>query len=175
MRIKGGVGRVMVETPRRQRERRPPAPVEPYYRDAFEITPVKAAAPSRSAVTTLAVVLDLAQQGRARVQEDEQRERAQLVEIGRFLGGLTADLVVELINHFVQRPPGQRSAPMVVLGGLTSALFVEFWSVLKGDEALDRTLVAAEDAEAVLEQFVSFIENTEGDPARRLLGTLYAQ
>ena len=175
MRIKGGVGRVMVETPRRQRERRPPARVEPYYRDAFEITPVKAATPSRSAVTTLSVVQELAEQGRLRVQEDEQREKGQLIEIGRFMGGLTADLVVELINHFVQRPPGQRSAQMVVLGALTGALFVEFWSVLRGDEALDRGLVPAEDAAAVLEQFVSFIENTEGDPGRRLIGTLYGQ
>ena len=170
MRIKGGGGRVMIETPRRQRERRPPAPVEPYYRDAFEVTPVKAIAPSRSAVTTLAVMRELAEQGRARVEEDEKRERAQLIEIGRFMGGLTADLVVELINHFVQRPPAQRSGQMVLVGVLTSALFVEFWSVLKGDEALD----GVEDAEALLEQFVTFIEQTEGDPTRRLIGTLYS-
>jgi len=48
------------------------------------------------------------------------------------------------------------------LGVLTSALFVEFC-------ALQRE----EDAEVLLEQFVSFIEETERHPERRLAGTLY--
>lgn len=174
MRIKGGgAARVMVEVPRRKKERRPAPPLERYYRDGFDVTPMRLV-PSRSSLTTLAVVRDLAEQGRARVERDERRERAELIEVGELLGGLTAELVVELINHFVQRPPSQRSAPMVVLGALTSALFVEFWCVLKGGEALDRALTAAEDAEQVLEQFVSFIEETEGQPVRRLMGTLYA-
>ncbi len=166
MRIKGGGDRVTIETRRKPRERRPAVRAENYYRDAFEVTAVR---PTRSAVTTWAVVQDLAEQGRARVEQDEQRERAHQLEVGRLMGGLTADWVVELVNHFVQRPAAQRSAPMVVLGVLTSALFVEFWCVLKGDCSLER----AEDAEVLLEQFISFIEETEGLPERRLAGTLY--
>ena len=86
------------------------------------------------------------------------------------MGALTADLVEEVINHFVQRPEGQRTAAMVVLGALTGALLVEFWGVLKGDAA---SLEQA-DAIEVLDQFVSFIEDTEGQPPRRVFGTLYA-
>lgn len=166
MRIKSGGARVTIETRRKPRERRPAVRAENYYSDAFEVTAVR---PTRSAVTTWEVVQDFAEQGRARVAQDERRERAHQVEVGRLMGGLTAELVVELINHFVQRPTLQRSAPMVVLGVLTSALFVEFWCVLRGECSLGR----AEDAEVLLEQFVSFIEETEGNPERRLAGTLY--
>ena len=161
MRIKGGGARVTIETRRKPRERRPAVRAENYYRDAFEVA---AARPTRSAVTTWEVVQDLTEQGRARVEQDERRERAHQLEVGRLMGGLTADLVVELINHFVQRPAAQRSAPMVVLGVLTSALFFEFCSLQR-----------AEDAEVLLDQFVSFIEETEGHPERRLAGTLYAR
>lgn len=173
MRIKGG-GRGSIESPRRPRARRPSAKFEAYYLDAFEMMPVHPAAPSTSAETTLAVVLELAAQGRARVEQDERRERSHLVEVGRLMGGLTAEWVVEVVNHFVQREPGQRSAPMAVLGALTSALFVEYWCVLRGEGALERALLSAEDAEAALEHFIAFIEETEGLPERRLLGTLYA-
>ncbi len=161
MRIKGGGARVTIETRRKPRERRPAVRAENYYRDAFEVTAVR---PTRSAVTTWEVVQDLTEQGRARVEQDERRERSHQLEVGRLMGGLTAELVVELINHFVQRPAAQRSAPMVVLGVLTSALFFEFCS-----------LQSAEDAEVLLDQFVSFIEETEGHPERRLAGTLYAR
>lgn len=145
-----------IEIPRRPRERRPAQRVDPYYRDAFEVVPV------REAFGTLAVVNDLEAQGRARVAEDEGRERAQLMELGRLMGSLTADLVRELIDHFARHPPAKRSAAMVMLGTLISALFVEYWAL------------ASCDPRSILERFVNFIEETEGQPARRLAGTLYA-
>lgn len=181
MRIKGGGARAMVEAPRRTRARRPPTPPNRYYEDTFDVFVPPA---HRSKGKALAVVRDLASQGKARVAQDERdRDRAQLDELGQVMGTLTAELVVEVINHFVQRLPAQRTAGMRVLGELTSALFVEFWSVLKGDEALDRALSTAQDsleqelgagATELLEYFISFIEETEGQPGRRLMGTLYA-
>lgn len=157
MRIRGMGRRGEIEVPRRPRERRPTQRVDPYFRDAFEVVPV------REVFGTLAVVHDLEAQGRARVAEDERRERAQLKKLGQLMGTLTAEVVRELINHFVEHPPARRSAPMVVLGQLISALFVEYWA-----------LIAACDASSVLERFVNFIEETEGQPQRRVAGTLYA-
>jgi hypothetical protein len=181
MRIKGGGARAMVEAPRRTRERRPP---DRYYEDGFDVMPARVTPLSRGHAKTLALVRELAAQGRARVEEDERRrERAQLEELGQIMGALTADLVVEVLNHYVQRPAGQRTSAMVVLGALVSALFVEFWAVLKGADALERALASERDsleqelgygATQLLEHFISFIEDTEGQPARRLAGTLYA-
>ena len=170
MRIKGGV-RVMVEGPRRRVVAAPSLRLE-LSRDAFEIAPVPA--PRRHPLTVLAVVTDLAELGRARVEWDQRhRERAQLMEIGRLMGAISAAVVVELINHFVQHPAPQRAAPMVALGGLTGALFVEYLGTLGGD-ALERALWTADHASEVLERFVTFVEETEGQPGRRLVGTLYA-
>ncbi len=121
---------------------------------------MRARLPSQGVVE---VARDLADQGRARVEQDERRAPEQLIELGRLMGALTAELVVELINHFAQKPPAQRAPAMVVLGALTSALFVEFWA-----------LASSTGPEAALERFVSFIEETEGQPARRLAGTLYS-
>lgn len=180
MRIKGG--RAGVE-PRRQRERRPPPKLERYHQDSFELTPVRAISPARNdELSTLAVVRDFAQQGWLRVAQDERRCRAELLELGLLMGRLTATLVVELINHFLQRASLHRSHPMVALGSLTSALFVEFWAVRRGDQALARALGEAgslekelgSGASQALEQFLTFLEETEGHPARRLAGTLYA-
>lgn len=174
MRIRGGSGRVVVEVPKRKKDRKPTQPVDSYYRDGFEVAPPRRVSNGTKA-NTRAVVRELAAQGRARVTQDERRDASQLQELGRLMGGLTADLVDEVINHFVQRPPGQRTAAMVVLGALTGALLVEFWSVLRGDDALERTIASDEfDATEILEQFVTFIEDTEGQPTRRLVGTLYA-
>ncbi len=171
MRIKGGSGRVVVEVPKKKaKARRPPPPADSYYRDGFDVAPPKRVPSSHTKATTQAVVRDLSAKGRARVKEDEQRDAAQLQELGRLMGALTADLVEGVINHFVQRPEGQRTAAMLVLGALTGALLVEFWGVLKGDDAL----LEQADSIEVLEQFVTFIEDTEGQPARRLFGTLYA-
>lgn len=185
MRIKSGGARATVEAPRKTRARRPAPRPDRYYEDTFDVTPARVPPMHRSNGKTLAVVRELTSQGKARIAQDEgQRDGAQLEELGRIIGALTADLVVEVINHFMQRPPAQRTAAMVVLGALTSALFVEFWSVLKGGEALDRVLSTAEeslqkelgaDATQLLEQFISFIEETEGQPTRRLMGTLYAR
>jgi hypothetical protein len=160
MRIRGGGGRAAtVETAWKRRERRPAVRVDPFSRDEFEVGSVRAV---RAPVGTIEVTRELAAQGRARVEQDEGRGQEQLMELGRLMGGLTAELVVELINHFVQRPKAARSAAMVVVGALTSALFVEFWALGSSDEA------------SVLERFVDFIEATEGQPERRLAGTLYS-
>lgn len=186
MRIRGGSGRVVVEVPKKKKERKPPRPVEPYFQDGFDVAPPKQAPSKQTRATTQAVVRDLATQGKSRVKQDEQRDEGQLVELGRLMGALTGELVTEVINHFVQKPAGQRSASMVVLGALTGALLVEFWSVLRGDDALERALSAGEDLDAalkkelgfdateVLDHFVTFIEDTEGQPARRMAGTLYS-
>ena len=171
MRIRGGSGRVMVEVPKKlKKPKKSPQPVEPYFQDGFDVPPPKRVPSSHAKAATQAVVKDLSTQGKARVKEDEQRDEAQLKELGRLMGALTADLVEEVINHFVQRLEGQRTAAMVVLGALTGALLVEFLGVLKGDAA---SLEQA-DAIEVLDQFVSFIEDTEGQPTRRVFGTLYA-
>jgi hypothetical protein len=156
MRIKELGRRAPIEVPRRPRERRPTQRITPYYRDEFEVVPV------REALGTLAVVNDLEARGRARVAEDEGRERAQLKKLGQLMGTLTAEVVRELIKHFIQHPPAQRAAAMVVLGELTGALLVEYWAL------------ASCDARSVLDRFVNFIEDTEGQPERRLAGTLYA-
>lgn len=161
MRIKGG-GRVMVEVPRRQL-RREPDRQQDWYRDAFEVAPMQVVS-RRLSATMAGVLRDLAEQGRARLAEDlRERDRAQLLEVGRILGGLRADVVVEVINHFAQRAAPVRAAPMVVLGALIGALLVETTPEL--DER---------DAGRVLEKFVTFLEETEGQPTRRLVGTLYA-
>ena len=171
MRIRGGSGRVMVEVPKKvKKPKKPPPRADSYYRDGFDVPPPKRVPSSHVKAATQAVVRDLSTQGKARVKEDEQRDAAQLKELGRLMGSLTADLVEEVINHFVQRPEGQRTAAMVVLGTLTGALLVEFWGVLKGDAS---TLEQA-DAIEVLDQFVTFIEDTEWQPTRRVFGTLYA-
>ncbi len=171
MRIRGGSGRVMVEVPKKVKKPKKPQPkVDAYFQDGFDVAPVKHVPSKHAKAATQAVVKDLSTQGKARVKEDEQRDADQLKELGKLMGALTGDLVSEVINHFVQRPEGQRTAAMVVLGALTGALLVEFWGVLKGDDA---GLEQANPIE-VLDQFVSFIEDTEGQPARRLTGTLYA-
>ena len=156
MRIREFGRREAIEVPRRPRERRPEKRVTPYYRDAFEVVPV------REAFGTLAVVHDLEERGRARVAEDERRERAQLKQLSQLMGALTGEVVRELIKHFIQNPPAKRSAAMVVLGELVGALLVEYWAL------------ASCDARSVLDRFVSFVEDTEGQPERRLAGTLYA-
>ena len=184
MRIKGG-GRVTVEVPRKKSAKKPPARSS-WHQDSFETAPVRAVTPKGKGISAAAVAKDFTEQGKARVEQDQRRDRSQLMELGQLMGGLTAEIVVELINHFVQRAPPLRSAPMVVLGALTGALFVEFWSVIAGPDALDRAFSAADDVEAslqrelgvtasqALERFVSFIEDTEGQPTRRLMGTLYS-
>lgn len=180
MRIKGG-GKVMVEAPRRQHHRAQPRQHD-WYRDQFEAAP-RVLPSKRLGLTLVGVLRDLVDQGKARLLEDVRgRDRAQLREVGRVLGGLRTDVVVELINHFAQRAPPLRAAPMVVLGALVGALFVEFWSATRGADALDRALASDAQAfqrelgvgaDAALERFVTFLEDTEGQPARRLVGTLY--
>jgi hypothetical protein len=180
MRIKGG-GKVMVEAPRRQQHRRVSRQYD-WYRDQFEAAP-RVLPTKRVGVTMVGVLRDLVDQGKSRLLEDlRERDRAQLREVGRVLGGLSTDVVVELINHFAQRAPPLRAAPMVVLGALVGALFIEFWAATGGGDALDRALACdaarfqrelGVGAEAALERFVTFLEDTEGQPARRLVGTLY--
>lgn len=185
MRIKGG-GRVMVEVPRRERARTAPAVEHDWYRDAFDVAPVQLVS-RRLGVTMVAVVRDLAEAGRARLADDlRARDRAAVREVGRLLGGLTAEVVIELINHFAQRARPAREGPMVVLGELVGALFVEFWARQRGPDAVHRLLEAPEAGEAALrrelgvgaaqalERFLDFLEVTEGQPTRRLAGTLYA-
>lgn len=186
MRIKGG-GQVKVETPRREKAKARPATTPPsgnWYRDAFEVAPVRAV-PRRAGATT--VVKDLAETGRARLAEDaRERDRAALVEVGRVVGGLGAELVIEVINHFAQRARPARERGMVLLGELVGALFVEFWARDRGPDAVHKVLEAVEDVDAVIkkelgvgagqaiERFIDFIEETEGQPAKRLAGTVYA-
>jgi hypothetical protein len=172
MRIKGGGARVMVG-PVGRRNVGPSLRLE-LSRDVFEVTPVKVVPPARHAVTVLSLVDEFLQQGRARVERDQrERDAAQLVEIGRLLGALSAAVVIELINHFVQHPPPRRSSAMISLGALTGALFVEYLGTLGGD-ALEQALWTATHASDALERFITFLEQTEGQPARRLVGTLYA-
>jgi hypothetical protein len=143
-------------------------------RDVFEVTPVKRVPAVRHAMTVISLVGEFLEQGRARVERDQrERDRAQLVEIGRLLGALSATAVLDLITHFVQHPPPRRASPMITLGALTGALFVEYLGTLGGD-ALEQALWTAAHASDALERFITFLEQTEGQPARRLVGTLYA-
>lgn len=185
MRIKGG-GQVKVELPRREKAARAKAPSTAernWYRDAFEVAKARPV-PRRAGAT--AVVKDLAEAGRGRLAADaRERDEAALVEVGRVVGGLGAELVIEVINHFAQRARPARERGMVLLGELVGALFVEFWARDRGTGAVHKVLEAVDDVETVIrkelgvgasqaiEMFIDFIEVTEGQPAKRLAGTLY--
>jgi len=173
MRIKGGGARVMVG-PVGRRNVGPSLRLE-LSRDVFEVPVVKAAPAARHATTVHSLVGEFLEQGRERVERDqrERGDREQLEEIGQVLGALSAAVVIEVINHFVQYPPPRRASPMITLGALTGALFVEYLGTLGGG-ALDQALWTTAHASDALERFITFLEETEGQPARRLVGTLYA-
>lgn len=181
MRIRGG-GRVLVEVPKRERARAVGVVEREWTRDGFDAAPVRAVASRKQRVAMVTVVRELAREGKRRLEDDAiDRDAAALREVGRFLGRLSAEVVVELINHCAQRPPAERQGAMIALAGFVGALFVEYWAARRGQGAVARLVESGEveaelgvTAEQALEAFIDFVEVTEGQPATRLVGTLYA-
>lgn len=155
--------------------------------DGFDVAPTTK--PKRTSKaekpTKAAVARDLAEQGKNKVEND-RKTPSRLADVGRLMGELSGAVVQELITHFIQNPAPLRAAPMLALGELAGALLVELWGALtepkstntvepmSDSSAQSKPVSGLDDSSDVLDCFVAFVKDTEGQPQRRLAGTLYA-
>lgn len=119
---------------------------------------------------------------------DDQR----LGSAARLMASLSADDAAYLLRNFRRASAEARPPNFVFAGETTGALFVEFLATHVKKDAMVRLCDAIEAAgdgtrftnafrqafgislSEAEQRFVDFIADTEGDPARRLAGTLYS-
>ena len=133
------------------------------------------------------------EEGKATVLGDAYgSEPEHLAQTARTLASLSGDDAAYLLRNFRHASAERRPPPFVYLGEVTGALFVEYLATHVKRDAVVRLADAVEaagngtrftDAFQVAfglslaeteRRFVAFIRETEGQPARRLAGTLYA-
>lgn len=147
----------------------------------------------REAGDGIASVPTYLEEGKAYVLGDAYaREPRHLADVARTMAALSADDVAYLLKNFRQASAERRPPQFVYAGEVMGALFVEYLATHVKRDAVVRLCDAVEatghgqrftDAfkksfglslPAVEQRFVDFVRETEGEPGRRLAGTLYA-
>jgi len=156
--------------------------------DSFDGPVPKTRSPQKTSKTPRAQVgpafLDAGTRALARDRKNAEGDG--LRDASRLLGGLTASVVITVIQQFQSPPVPVRDATVQRFGELCGALFVEFLGGTGADVA-HRTRAAKHDdgftehfeasfgmspLEATA-RFVDFIARTEGFPRDRLRGSIY--
>jgi hypothetical protein len=133
------------------------------------------------------------EEGKASVIGDAWGGDAQrLASSARTMASLSADDVAYLLENFRSASAERRPPQFVYAGEVTGAMFVEFLATHVNKDAVAHLSDAVEAAgkgtrfttaftkafgislTEAEQRFVTFIRDTEGDPSRRLAGTLYA-
>ena len=133
------------------------------------------------------------EEGKASVIGDAWgRDPNHLANTARTMASLTAEDAAYLLKNFRSASAESRPPQFVYAGEVTGALFVEFLATHVNKDAVVHISDAVEAAvkgtrfttafaksfgislTEAEQRFVAFIRDTEGDPARRLAGTLYA-
>lgn len=133
------------------------------------------------------------EEGKASVLGDAWgRDPKHLANTARTMTSLSADDVAYLLRNFRHASAENRPPPFVYAGEVTGAMFVEYLATHLRQDAVVRISDAVEAAghgtrftsafqqafgislTEAEQRFVAFVRDTEGQPARRLAGTLYA-
>ncbi len=132
------------------------------------------------------------EEGKAYVLGDAYgREPKHLADVARTMASLSADDVAYLLKNFRTASAERRPPQFVYAGEVMGALFVEYLATHVRRDAVVRLSDAVEAAghggrftdafkksfglslPELERRFVEFVRDTEGQPARRLAGTLY--
>ncbi len=132
------------------------------------------------------------EEGKATVIGDAYgRESRHLADAARTMASFTGDEVAYLLRNFRRSSDEQRPPQFVYAGEVMGALFVEYLATHVRGDAVVRLADAVEAAGRgtsftrafatsfgrslgeVEREFVTFVRDTEGEPGRRLEGTLY--
>ena len=132
------------------------------------------------------------EEGKASVLGDAfGRDAKHLADTARTMASLSADDVAYLLRNFRHASAERRPPPFVYAGEVTGALFVEYLATHVRRDAVVRLSDAVEAAgrgtrfttafqqafglslTEAEQRFVAFVRDTEGEPNRRLAGTLY--
>jgi len=156
---------------------------------AHELAHVQDLREAGDAMSSVPVYLE---EGKATVLGDAwSRDRAHLEQAARTMASFSAEDVAYLLRNFRSTSAERRPAPFVYAGEVMGALFVEYLATHVKKDAVIRLCDAVEAAgdgqrfgdafkksfgislSEAERRFVEFVRATEGQPHRRLAGTLY--
>lgn len=180
----------MKATGSQEKPKKAPKKQPAHFEDGFD-APVKKpkATKGPKKPPKLAASPALLQTGQATVDQHRATgDRFVLRAAAQVLGGLTAAVVASVLHQFQAQPDAALERGVAQLGALTSAFFVEFLGEhVQPDAAavVDEVVADVDDFSQRFEasfgvspleaarRFIDFIASTEGQPRRRLAGTLY--
>lgn len=162
-----------------------------WFEDGFDAPVKKVKKPKGKTPPKLEATPALLAQGKATVERHRASgDGSMLADVARALAGLTASVVVGVLHQCQSQPDAATERGIQQLGELTGALFVEYLAThVQPDTlaAVGEVVKAVDDFGQRFEasfgmspfeatrRFVDFIASTEGQPQRRLAGTLYAR